>query len=100
MALPPVFLAIHPIFHVLMLRRYVPDESHVLQYDAVELDDRLTFVEEPFAILASDVRMLRSRAIPIVKVHWKHRLVEEATWETEQEMREQFPDLFEPSGIS
>ena len=39
LSLPPAFSAIHPIFHVSMLRRYLPDESHVLQYDAVELDD-------------------------------------------------------------
>lgn len=100
LALPPAFSAIHPVFHVSMLRRYIPDESHVLQYDAIELDDHLTFVEEPVAILARDVRKLRSRAIPIVKVRWRHRSVEEATWETEQEMREQFPGLFEPSGPS
>ncbi|XP_004242076.2 uncharacterized protein [Solanum lycopersicum] len=58
----------------------------------------VTSVEEPVAILARDVRKLLSRAIPIVKVRWRHRSVEKATWETEQEMREQFPDLFEPSG--
>ncbi|KAH0643764.1 hypothetical protein KY290_035213 [Solanum tuberosum] len=98
LALPPAFSAIHPVFHVSMLRRYVPDESYVLQYDAVELDDRLTFVEEPVVILARDVRRLRSRAIAVVKVRWRHRPVEEATWETEQEMREQFPGLFKPSG--
>ena len=52
LALPLAFSAIHPVFHVSMLRRYIPDESHVLHYDAVELDDRLTFVEELVVILA------------------------------------------------
>ncbi|XP_069151995.1 uncharacterized protein [Solanum lycopersicum] len=66
----------------------------------VELDDCLIFVEEPIAILARDMRKLRSRAILIVKVRWRHCSVEEATWETEQEMREQFPDLFEPSALT
>ncbi|WMV14388.1 hypothetical protein MTR67_007773 [Solanum verrucosum] len=47
-----------------------------------------------------DVRQLRSRAIHLVKVRWRHRPVEEATWETEREMREQFPSLFEPLGTS
>ena len=42
LALPPAFSAIHLVLHVSILRRYVPDESHVLQYEAVELDDRLT----------------------------------------------------------
>jgi len=46
-----------------MIRRYVLDESHVIQYDSVGLDDRLTFVEESVAILVRDVRQLRSRAI-------------------------------------
>ena len=100
LALPPAFSAIHPVFHVSMLCRYILDESHVLQYDASELDDHLTFVEEPVATLARDVRKLRSRAIPIVNVGWRHRSVEEATWEIEQEMREQFPGLFETLGTS
>ncbi|WMV56458.1 hypothetical protein MTR67_049843 [Solanum verrucosum] len=51
-------------------------------------------------VFPRDVKRLRSRAIPIVKVRLRHRLIEEATWETEQEMREQFPGLFEPSGTS
>ena len=51
----------------------------------------MTFVEEPVAILARDVGKLRSRVIPIVKVHWRHRSVEEATWETEQELESSFP---------
>ncbi|XP_069150304.1 uncharacterized protein [Solanum lycopersicum] len=79
-------LAIHMVFHVSMLRRYILDESRVLQYDAVELDDRLTFVEEPVAILTRDVRKLRLRSIPIFNIRWRHRLVEEATWETKQKM--------------
>lgn len=55
LSLPPAFSAIHPHFYVSMLRRYVPDDSHVLQYDVVELDEHLTFVEEPTAILDRDV---------------------------------------------
>jgi len=88
LALPPTFLAIYPVFHVSMLRQYVPDESPMLQYIVVELDDRLTYIEEQVAILDKVVRQLRSRTIPVVKVRWRHCPVEEATWETEQEVRE------------
>ncbi|WMV18477.1 hypothetical protein MTR67_011862 [Solanum verrucosum] len=95
LALPPMFSPIHPVFHVSTLRGYVPHESHVLQYDGVELDDCSTFVEEPIAIFAKDVRRLRSRAIPMVKVRWRRRAVKEATWETEHDMLEQFPGLFD-----
>ncbi|WMV46185.1 hypothetical protein MTR67_039573 [Solanum verrucosum] len=69
LAFPPAFSTIDPVFHVSMLHRYVPDESHVIQYDAVHLADNFRYIEEPIAILARDVRQLRSRAIPVVKVH-------------------------------
>lgn len=51
-----------------MLRRYLPNESHVLKYDSVELDGCLTFIEETVAILTRDIRNLRSRAMPMIKV--------------------------------
>ncbi|XP_015169533.1 uncharacterized protein [Solanum tuberosum] len=83
LALPPAFLPIHLVFNVLILRRYVPDESHVLQYDAVELDDHLTYIDETVSILNRVVRQLRSTTTPVVKVCWRHRPVEEATSKTE-----------------
>lgn len=46
LVLPSAYSGLHLISHVLMLRHYILDESHVHQYDLVELDDRLTFVEE------------------------------------------------------
>ncbi|XP_055814528.1 uncharacterized protein LOC129884221 [Solanum dulcamara] len=67
LALPPISLTIHPGFHVSILCRYIPDVSYVLQYDSLELDDRLTFVEEPISILARDVHQLHSMSIPVVK---------------------------------
>ncbi|PHT84700.1 hypothetical protein T459_13143 [Capsicum annuum] len=60
LALPPAFSAIHLVYHVSMLRQYIPDESHVLQWDSVQLDKGFAFVEEPTSILARDVRRLRS----------------------------------------
>ncbi len=36
---------VHPIFHISMLRKYIPDPSHVLQPDTVELKEDLTFEE-------------------------------------------------------
>uniref|UniRef100_A0A0V0IHG9 Putative ovule protein n=1 Tax=Solanum chacoense TaxID=4108 RepID=A0A0V0IHG9_SOLCH len=74
-----------------MMRQYAPNKSHVFKYDAIELDDRLTFVEEPLVILTIDVRRLYSRVILVVKVHWSHFLVKEVTSKTDHDMREQFP---------
>ncbi|XP_047256238.1 G-type lectin S-receptor-like serine/threonine-protein kinase At4g27290 [Capsicum annuum] len=70
LALPPYFVAAHPVFHVSMLRKYIRDLSYVLRWDSVQLDEQLAFVEEPMLILASDVRQLRTRKISVVKVQW------------------------------
>ena len=37
LALTPSLSAVHPVFHVSMLQKYIPDESHVLSHDSVEL---------------------------------------------------------------
>ena len=79
LALRPSFSAVHPVIHVSMLQKYIPDESHVLSLDSVELSPDLTFEEEPIAILDRQVRKLRTKEIDSVKVQWKHRSAREET---------------------
>lgn len=71
--------------------------SLMFLWDSVQLDDSLTFVEVPIAIMGRDVRRLRSREISVVKVQWRHHPVKEVIWETERDMRAQYFYLFEPS---
>ena len=42
---------IHDVFYVSMLRKYIPDPSHVLQMQPVELKVYLSYVEELVQIL-------------------------------------------------
>ncbi|PKU78767.1 hypothetical protein MA16_Dca000110 [Dendrobium catenatum] len=51
-------------------------------------------MNEPEKILDYDVKQLRSRTIPDVKVLWKHSSENDATWENESEMKENHPHLF------
>jgi len=67
-ALPPSLSAVHPVFHVSMLRKYFGDLSHVLDFSLVQLDKDLTYEKEPVAILARKVRQLRSQSYPSVRV--------------------------------
>ena len=62
-ALPPSLSAVHPVFHVFMLRKYIQDESHVLSLDSVELGPDLAFEEEPIAILDRQIRKLKTKEI-------------------------------------
>ncbi|KAL0546091.1 hypothetical protein IC582_015996 [Cucumis melo] len=95
LALPPSLSAVHDVFHISMLRKYVPDPSHVVDYEPLEIDESLSYVEQPVEVLAREVKTLRNKQIPLVKVLWRNHRVEEATWEREDDMRSRYPELFE-----
>ena len=86
LALPPDLEKIHNVFHVSMLRRYRSDPSHVVSSETIELRPYLTYEEEPMEILAQEVKELRNKKIPLVKVMWRNHKTEEATWESEETM--------------
>ena len=77
-----------------MLRRYRLDPSQVVSSETIELRSDLTYEEEPVEILAQEVKELRNKRIPLVKVLWRNHKTEEATWESEEVMRQQCPQLF------
>ncbi|KAL0546201.1 hypothetical protein IC582_016107 [Cucumis melo] len=95
LALPPPFCAVHDVFHVSMLRKYVADPTHVVDYNPLQINENLSYEEQPVQILAREVKVLRNRGITLVKVLWQNPEVEEATWEREEDMRTQYPELFE-----
>ena len=98
LSVTPSLSAVHFVFHVSMLRKYILDEFHVISLDFVEMGPDLTYEEEPIAILDRQIRKLRTKELVSVNVQWKHRSVREATWETESDMRARYLDLFEASG--
>ena len=79
--LPPELSRIHDTFHVSMLRKHIPDLSHVLREQPVQLKENLTYEETPVQIVDSKELVLRSKVIPLVKVLWKNHDREAATWE-------------------
>ncbi|KAL4013397.1 hypothetical protein IC575_025566 [Cucumis melo] len=95
LALPPSFSAVHDVFHVSMLRRYVADLTHVVDFEPLQISENLSYEEQLVEILAREVKKLRNREISLVKVLWRNHGVEEATWEREEDMRTQYPELFE-----
>ncbi|KAI0488694.1 hypothetical protein KFK09_028533 [Dendrobium nobile] len=86
---------VHNVFYISSLRKYITDEAQKISTKAIDIQSDLTFVEEPEKIIDYDVKQLRSREIPYVKVMWKHGTEKDATWEKELEMRESYPHLFD-----
>ena len=100
LALPPELERIHNVFHVSMLRRYRSDPSHVIRREEIEVQPDFSYEERPVQILAKEVKQLRNKSVPLVKVLWRNHAVEEATWETEEHMRKHYPHLFKTGTIS
>ncbi|CAN6716442.1 unnamed protein product [Malus baccata var. baccata] len=92
--LPPELSKVHNVFHVSMLRHYISDPSHVIPPQPLEINPDLTYDEEPVTILDWKDKVLRNKTVNLVKVLWRNHSVEEATWETEDRMREMYPRLF------
>ena len=61
--LPTRLSRILDTFHVSMLRKYIPDPSHVLREQPVQLKENLTYEETPVQILDRKEQVLRSKVI-------------------------------------
>ncbi|KAA3484556.1 receptor-like protein kinase [Gossypium australe] len=70
---------IHDVFHVSTLRRYRSDPLHVITSTEVKIQPDMTYGEELVKILAREV---------------KQHGVEDATWEPDEAMRNQYPNFF------
>ena len=77
--LPPELAKLHDVFHVSMLRKYRSDESHILPVQEIQVQEDLSYNEEPKTILDREVKQLRNKQVPLVKVFWQHHGREDAT---------------------
>ena len=78
-----------------MLRKYTPYPCHVVDWGEIIVDTNGTLEEGPVCILDSRDQVLRCKTIRLVKVLWRHRGGEEATWECEDMMQATYPFLFD-----
>ncbi|XP_073019386.1 uncharacterized protein [Primulina eburnea] len=93
-ALPPTIAGVHNVFHISMLRKYMSNPSHVLNYEPLQLTPIMLYDEQPIQILEKQERRLRNKVIQMVKVKWLNYSEEKATWETKMDMRTRHPRLF------
>ena len=90
-----VRIGAHPVFHVSMLRKYLKDPEQRIEAESVNIEQDLTVKYRPVQILGFSERVMCNRTIKYVKVLWTDRTEREATWELEDYMRKEYPELFE-----
>jgi hypothetical protein len=67
--------------------------AQAIDIEGVELEPDLTYVEYPVGILDEKDRVTRRRTIKFYKVQWNKHSENEATWESEDYLMENFPDF-------
>ena len=78
-ALPPKLSIIHLVLHMSILQKYLLDLSHVLALHTIQLDEDLTYEEEPIAIVIHQLKKLHSKEVASVKVISKNNSGKDAT---------------------
>jgi hypothetical protein len=91
----PTPMSVHNVFHVSLLKKYIPDANHVIDWNVIQVEQEGAFQVHPVHILDRKVKQLWNQAIGLVKVQWTWYGPEDATWEHEDAMQTKYPHLFE-----
>ena len=77
--LPPRLGKIHGVFHVSSLRKYVYNQSHVVEIEPIQVDKNLTYEEYPIRIVDSMEKVFHRAIVKLIKVQWNNHEEREAT---------------------
>jgi hypothetical protein len=58
----------HNVFHVSLLKKYVNDSNHIIDWSVIQVDPEGEFLPEPQCILDRKETSLKNRTISRVKV--------------------------------
>jgi hypothetical protein len=84
-------MRVHNEFNVSFLKKYLPDPNHIIDLNVIQVDHEGNFQVELVCILDPRFKVLRNKAIGLVKVQWTYYGPEDATWEHEENKREEYP---------
>ncbi|WMV41253.1 hypothetical protein MTR67_034638 [Solanum verrucosum] len=91
---PNELASVHPVFHVFMLNKCVGDPTSIVPLVGLGVKENLSYEQVPIEILDRQVKKLRNKEVASVKVLWRDKLVEGATWEAEADIMPRYPQLF------
>jgi hypothetical protein len=89
--LPSQMATIQDVFHVSQLKKCIKVPTKIIETCAIEIEPNLSYTEQPFQILDTKERVTRRKKIKMYKILWDHHTEEEATWETESYLQQNFP---------
>jgi hypothetical protein len=98
--LSPQLAAIHNVFHVSQLKKYISVPTEIIDTQSIDIEPDLSYKEHPIRILDTKERSTRRATVKMFKIQWNHHTEEVATWETEDYLHKNFPDFLKNSSVS
>jgi hypothetical protein len=89
--LPTQLATIHDVFNISQLKKCIKVPTEIIEQQAIEIEPDLSYIEQPLQILDTKERSTRRKKIKMYKILWDHHTIEEATWETEEYLQQNFP---------
>jgi hypothetical protein len=88
--LPKTLSAVHNVFHVSQLKKCLRVPDRTIEVMDVTLEPDLTYSEHPIQVLDQKDMITRRRVLKFYKIQWNQHTEDEATWETQDFLENNF----------
>jgi hypothetical protein len=92
--LPPQLSDVHDVFHVLQLRKCFRVLEEQMPLEELTVGEDHIYQEYLVKILDTLEKVTRNNRYKMCKVQWSNHTEEEATWEKEDQLKAEFPEIF------
>ena len=92
--LPDSLAMVHDVFHVSQLKQCFKQPEQAVDLGEIQLSADLSYLERPVRVLESSECKTRNKTVKFLKVQWAYHSEKEATWEREDHLRSEYPELF------
>jgi hypothetical protein len=85
---------VHDVFHVSQLRKCLRVLEEQMPLQELQVGEDLTYQEYLAKTLDTSEKVTRNNRYRMCKVQWSTHTKEEATWEKEDQLKTEFPEIF------
>jgi hypothetical protein len=85
---------VHDVFHVSQLRKYLRVPEEQMRLDELTIGEDLMYQENLVKFFYTSEKVTRNNRYKMCKVWWSNYTKDETTWEKEDQLKTEFPDIF------